>query len=177
MVVCLILGLVLVLYEGLCAYLCAQSRSWPTTSGEVVSSWVARTSARRSRRRRAYIRYKYDVDGKTYRSSSLFYGQYTSFKVMFMPTQLVDEYDEGTRVTVHYNPDSPTQCVLNTDYPTSSLVMLVLGFGLAAGGGAMLWQHDFSPAARDQLSDHPDMLPGGVVQSSGNHPTGGTEFK
>ena len=83
-----------------------QHVNWPTTEGTVVTSEVVGTRAFHP-----HIVYQYTVAGVTYRDSTALDlpsvgGRHTAYDAA---SWIVEQYPVGRKVTIHYNPDNPTE--------------------------------------------------------------------
>lgn len=98
-------------------YLCiAQSSTailasrWPTASGKIVSSEVREDRGGRGVAYFPRVRYEFTVDGKSFLGSHIH-----ATDVAEEPSrarEMVDQYPVGQTIRVFYNPDSPTEAVL-----------------------------------------------------------------
>jgi hypothetical protein len=116
--------------------LAAASKSWPSTTGKVLSSQV---EARRSRSGSGYstsyyavVFYEYQVAGQVYRSNVLQLGGEVGGSVS-RAQQKVMAYPAGSQVQVYYNPDNPQQAGIEGGSMRSNiligvalLIMLIL---------------------------------------------------
>jgi hypothetical protein len=96
-----------------------RSQHWPTAQGRVASSEVVVESD--SEGGTSYtpkIRYSYSVDGVNHQNDRIRYGFSISGKRAARAA--VEMYPRGNAVTVHYNPQTPSQVVLDTTVTTGS---------------------------------------------------------
>lgn len=89
-----------------------EALSWPTTSGEVINSRV-QVSGGDHTTVSPYVLYKYQIEGNEFTSTQVragdqFYNSYTSTESY----DVVDNYPDGSQVTVYYNPKDPNQAAL-----------------------------------------------------------------
>jgi hypothetical protein len=125
-------GLCLVLFGGYVRVLSLKSRGWPVTSGVITESYRrTETKNYQKRTRGAEIRYRYTVDGQTYKGDVISYGD------MFFAsdTARLQRYPQGAQVEVHYDPQDPTLAVLEAGAgPSPGLFILgglaAIGFGV-----------------------------------------------
>ncbi len=148
-------------------YPALQTRSasrWPTVKGRVLSSEVSshtttshgeRASPRRGSQRRGNydfhssgsestiyhldIKYEYEVDSKKYTGTRLSFERPSEEHSDWSAKAL--KYRSGSKVTVHYNPDKPSEAVLELEYATGGAPTPALfGFALVLVGGFLLFR-------------------------------------
>lgn len=122
----LIAGVGLLGYAGWNAYLESSAASWPTTSARIVTSRVEEDSDTW----RADIVFEYSVDGKTHRSTELWFGSAPAGYRESMQ-ELVAKYPKGTTIAVYYNPQDPSQAVADPRR-NATLTKWTIGFAFAA---------------------------------------------
>ena len=88
-----------------------RSEKFPTTPGEVLRSEVTTSRSRKGTSYKAVIRYRYVVEDHPYESTRLRFGQISSSDRQGAYA-LVAQYQPGSRVTVHFNPDNPSEALL-----------------------------------------------------------------
>jgi len=116
------------------------TETWPTASGSIVSSrldqrthtdigeWHTSTSTSYT----PIVEYTYEIAGRTYQGNRVFPG--TSMSYDHGTAQgIVNRYQPGAAVTVHYDPADPTQAVLETKSKGGNL-FLILGAVFAVLG-------------------------------------------
>ncbi len=114
------------------------SENWPSVTGTILSSDVSShrsTSGSGSKKKtstvyEASISYKYEVDGKSYTSSRITAGDYSSSSSK-RAYRMVNKYPKGSNATVYYNPDEPYISVLEPG--TTFMSYLPFGMGLLFG--------------------------------------------
>jgi hypothetical protein len=131
----LLAGILLVGWESYSAVLSFQSRSWNTATGTVTKSKLERRH--RSRGRSSWhpvVEYRYRVKGKTHESTRTHFGDLSSFSSLFSwdGNGVIERYPKGKSVKVYYNPNNPTQAVLEQDLGLSTYV--IIGVGLLLCG-------------------------------------------
>lgn len=88
------------------------SATWPTVSGTVKSSRVS-TSTRKGKTKHHFdITYEFAVNGQAYTGTRVRFGGAGTSKSS--AEELVKRYPGGSTVTVHYFPDDPSDCTLET---------------------------------------------------------------
>ena len=91
----------------------AASQSWLPTNGRVLKSRVEVISGRYTSVK-PYVLYEYQVNSQTYQSDMI----RASDKIMVIQRgsraayDTIDRYPEGASVTVYYNPQNPSEAVL-----------------------------------------------------------------
>lgn len=88
-----------------------ESSSWPSTSGVVIQSDVETSRGNKGTTYQAEIMYDYEVDGSTYSSNRVGYGDYGSSNPS-PARQMVNRYPKGKSVTVYYQEEDPEQSCL-----------------------------------------------------------------
>jgi hypothetical protein len=126
--------------------LAAASKTWPATTGKVLSSEVEarRSSSSTGGYNTSYypmIFYEYQVDGQIHRSNTLILGGEVGGPVS-RAQQKVMVYPPGSSVQVYYNPDNHQQATLEQGSSLSGIligvaVLIILGllctFAFTAG--------------------------------------------
>ena len=105
------------------------SRLWPSTSGKVTSSQLMAGGTRSRPWYKAQVAYMFSVNGQSYTSEKLFFGDSRS-NSSGKQQALVDRYREGADVEVFYNPQQPAQAVLERRTGATNTIYLILGPGL-----------------------------------------------
>ena len=120
----------------------AASSTWPTVPGEVIQSEIDAPQARASDDRNdcgVRIRYRYQVDGKSFESDCVRPGLVGMTRRVFAE-ELVARYPLGAHVDVTYNPKAPEDASLeptNADSVLPYVVFLIV----FASVGAVLTAH------------------------------------
>ena len=116
------------------------TEAWPTVGGTITASRLdrqSRTQTRQGRRtaRTTYtpvVDYTFDVGGKPLRGNKIFPGSTMSFD-LGTAQDIVNRYQAGAPVTVHYNPADPTQAVLETSSRSANMLMIMGGVFIGIG--------------------------------------------
>ena len=116
----------------------AASQSWPTTSGTVTLSSYYRNDSRDSDGHTsitygAKIHYKYQVDGTDYHGDRVSSLDYSSSNTKHVHS-IMDRYPMGKEVTVHYNPDNPSDALLEPGVHWVFYLLFAVGGFLALMG-------------------------------------------
>lgn len=121
----------------------ASSNSWPTVRGTILSSEISSsTDSDSDTTYTSDIRYSYSVGGSPIEGSQVLFGEGSTSDYDAVQ-KLVDRYPEKSLVTVYYNPDDPTEAVLEPGFNAWLLLPLGIGgvfllVGLGVGGGSLL---------------------------------------
>ncbi len=125
-----VIGVVLLVFGSYWTYntyqrtvLVKASQDWPSVTGKVMSAEVkTRTKTGRKRKRRARsrrtvsypaIKNSYEVNGQSYTNDRLsIVGAHSGKEAA---QACVERYAVGTEVQVYYDPDKPTQAILERD--------------------------------------------------------------
>lgn len=111
-------------------------KNWPTAEGEIIFSEVetklmSDSSEDVKELFRIKIDFKYTVDNKVYHCDEVKHGSssfYDSNKNGKM--RIVETYPAGKIVTVFYNPESPSNSVLETGIPFNNFLIFIIGLAL-----------------------------------------------
>lgn len=137
----MVAGLVMLMIGGILLSKALDSADWPTAPGRIIASEVGsrrelRDSSSGSRSVTMYyadIRYSYSVEGADYTSERVSFGEPDS-NTSGPARSIVKAYPAGKEVLVHYNPDKPTEAVLQagakwTAYllPGMGILFLIVG--------------------------------------------------
>lgn len=108
-------------------------QTWPVTRGKVKGSRLEKLLGTKhgggqgmgmTSTYKPYVRYEYEVDGKTYSSKNIKTGMVLSGKYV---KKYVLRYPVHSEVNVHYNPAKPKQCYLETDLGVGAWLNLGIG--------------------------------------------------
>ncbi|MEW6030954.1 MAG: DUF3592 domain-containing protein [Chloroflexota bacterium] len=99
---------------------------WPSATGTVTASYLER---RRSSNNRGFVnypvvQYSYQVNGQTYAGTKLAPGPEVGGSGA---PGVVARYPAGAQVTVYYDPQNPSDAVLERNAPAQWILWLVLG--------------------------------------------------
>src|SRR5260221_4104665 len=92
-----------------------QAAKWPTVRGKVetstTESYVTREDNREETHYAPVVEYVYQVQGHDYRSRQIGLGVAVEGS-QFIADKIAAKYPQGSDVTVHYNPDNPSNAAL-----------------------------------------------------------------
>src|SRR5262245_51681941 len=108
-----LIGLAIMAYGVYLVVKSRQARFWPTAEGKIVDSRVREVIDDGSPTYAAYILYEYYVNGARLRSDVWRLGVGSSSFAGFAK-RAVAKYPIGLSVPVYYNPDKPTDAMLET---------------------------------------------------------------
>jgi hypothetical protein len=111
------------------------SQAWSAVGGTVVESWVRREESADSEGGVSYsyypeIRYQYKVMGNEYQGDKIYFGGKTG-GLRSMAERKIAKYPTGANVMIYYQPDNPTNAVLERSV---SWVLLVFGIIFVLAG-------------------------------------------
>lgn len=126
-----------------------ESLSWPSVEGTIVQTEVRRDT--RSRKGSAEptlntdveyyvsVNYTYDVEGNSYVASRYSLGQGDQVSRRYKErsdaeAEAASRFPEGTTVTVHYDPEQPTEAVLAPGWNWGTFAPLLMGIFLGGSG-------------------------------------------
>ena len=123
--ICIIGGngvlLVLVLYIMIFTYRkTAAVKQWPSTMGIVFKTAVERRLSRRHYVNYAIVKYSYQVGERTYQNAKVSLGSAASGKDA---KRVVARYPVGAQVMVFYNPQNPSEAVLERKNSTQLAIL------------------------------------------------------
>jgi hypothetical protein len=133
--------------------LASASSSWPTAKGKIVESLVKQhrdtTTTKNEYSYFPIVSYTYEVNGQMHNGSEVRYGKYKSYAKEHDARFVISPYPVGKEVTVSYQPDDPTVCVLEPGYTNNQLIGPVISGGICALG-LFLLVNAFKPQAAKQ---------------------------
>ncbi len=117
------------------------SLAWPSTQGRVIESRVVESRSSDSdgdttTTYRPYIKYEYQVVGSVFTSDKLAIGPAVSTSSYRKAEEKVKRMPAGAAVTVFYNPDDPTEAVL--EQRSNAGLLLILGIIFVVVGLCLL---------------------------------------
>lgn len=109
------------------------ARNWPETSGSILKAWVEEDVNRDSdgRTDRDYtprVEYQYQVDGRTFTGQQLSFGFQRVYGTDTEAWRALEAYPIGGSVSVYYNPEKPSEAVLDRELGGGALGPIV-GYG------------------------------------------------
>jgi hypothetical protein len=114
-----------------------QSRLWPSTEGEISHAATLYETSRSpsgglSATYKADIAYRYQVNGKDYSSSTISLLDVSS--TAGQAQSIVDRYPDKSKVQVFYNPDDPSDSVLEPGTSTGLVLLYVVSAMFSVAG-------------------------------------------
>lgn len=140
------LGIFLVIQGVRGQHKASESQAWPSVVGMIAESEVrqSRSTDDEGRVDVAYyprVVYDYSVAGQSYEAHRITFGAIKPTKQASIAQKALERYPVGSQVTVVYNPEKPSEAVLERA-ATHTQALLVIGIvclGLAlCGGGALI---------------------------------------
>jgi Protein of unknown function (DUF3592) len=120
-----------------------RSQTWPSTEGEVVASYYDKSGDTEGSAR---IEYKYRVKSGDYRCGR------KSFGVSSFEERDLADYPVGKKVTVYYDPDSPSNAVLSLDSSIVGVVIVASLFFFLSSGSAWILIKKSGPTLSNRAS-------------------------
>jgi hypothetical protein len=106
----------------------SKSQSWPATTGRILSSEVEqRYSSESGTSFYPQIVFEYDVQGQRYKSNQINFGAQASYGMTSVAQNKILQYPVGRLVPVSYNPENPTQAVLEKTVSGASKILMIAG--------------------------------------------------
>lgn len=107
------------------------SQSWPSTSGQITRSEVKRSSSTDDDGHTTYsyypsVEYTYQVSGQAYSSKRMVFGALKGYSNPAKAEADLQAYPLGEQITVYYDPEKPSEAVLERKAGALS-GMLVIG--------------------------------------------------
>jgi hypothetical protein len=103
------------------------SATWPTAAGVVTSSEVDRsTDAEGGDSYSPEVDYQYQVDGQTITNNQIKFGE-NSYSSRRKAEEIAANYPLGQQVTVYYEPERPTNAVLEPGVSAGSYIVISIG--------------------------------------------------
>jgi hypothetical protein len=120
------------------------SLTWPITPGTIktskVESNIATSGDGNTRTEyRPIVDYSYSMNGQAYHSNNLWFGGGESSTNRSESQDIIDRYPVGKQVMVHYDPQDPSQGVLEPGVFASTYTALVGGWVVVGLGFILLW--------------------------------------
>ena len=129
--VAIIIGIIAFLYGLYCLFRMFAFRKWESTGGTVLECYKTTRRENFQTFEDAEIKYEYEVDGKTYRSSVIKASGDISGdakkKGVSEIDNLIAKYPAGGSVTVYYNPSIPKMACLEQGGGEAMFICLVFG--------------------------------------------------
>lgn len=138
-------GLFILVDDGSMAYVAYTSQFWPTTSGEVMDTYVetfADSSGKRSYQSRVKFAYAVDPaanDDETFISYRVTVDPPPRAESRAIAEARLEPYPEGSSVVVYYNPRRPDKSILEPKFLLGYLTMPLVGL-LCLIGAIVLWR-------------------------------------
>lgn len=118
------------------------AESWPSAAGTIHGCTIVEEEStdrdgHSSTWYRPVVDYGYSAGGRDHRGERLRFGNYRSAS-RDKAEKMLARYRAGGAVPVRYNPDDPTECVLETARP-GPLYLVMAAFGLLFVGFGLFW--------------------------------------
>jgi hypothetical protein len=103
-----------------------QTYKWASTEGTITSSSLSRSTGKPLYW--AQIQYRYFVSGKEYESSRYSIAETFSYAKQ-RPREIIEEHQAGSKTQVFYNPEAPSEAVIDR-FPFESPIAFLVGISL-----------------------------------------------
>ena len=113
-------------------------RAWPTALGRVTQVGIEPVPDDGELRWRPTVKYMYDAHGQTVISNGISLATARDNYSEADARRIVQPYAPNTTVVVFYNPEHPTEAILDHSLPKYAWLCLFAGLVLASAGGARL---------------------------------------
>ncbi len=159
--VLMVLGLVVSVFGNRTLQKADSAEDWPTVVGRVEESKVdSRSETRDGRRTTMYsadVLYGYEVDGKKYQANDVRPGGIRSSSSRESEAQMeASKYPKGSAVTVHYDPDDPSDACLVVEAGSAPWILMAGGvLCLLVGAGVFASTYFAGKVAADAPEDAP----------------------
>ncbi|TVQ59318.1 MAG: DUF3592 domain-containing protein [Phycisphaerales bacterium] len=135
--VLIVIGVAIVAIAIVNHFTAERTSAWPSTEARVIHAEVLSDTARRGGASyEPRVRYEYVVNGERHVGTRFSMATPTSRSRETIESML-GEYPEGSTVLAHYNPDDPSESVLDNTPRTAGAVMWAPGFVFIVVGGAL----------------------------------------
>ena len=106
------------------------SQSWPSTTGQIIRSEVKQSANTDDDGNTSYsyypsVEYTYQITGQTYTSKRLVFGALKGYGSSAKAVADLQPYSLGGQVTVYYNPENPSEAVLERKAGALSGMMII----------------------------------------------------
>jgi len=124
----ILLGLGLVALAIHLHFVASTSEEWSSTTGVVVASYIRRTGAGNAGEAgdtttySPVVKYEYRIGSDPYAGSRIGFGDF--FYNWYSSKRRVDAFPKGSNVTVYFDPQDPSNAVLDRTYPSVAIAML-----------------------------------------------------
>ena len=114
------------------------SQSWPSISGEIVQAEVRTSTTHDDEGNVEYsyypsVTYAYSVEGKPYSSSQIAFGGTIGYNQRAKAEAKLNDYPVGKPVTVYYNPEKPSEAVLERQASGARWLSVIGGILMTIG--------------------------------------------
>ncbi|MCA9258801.1 MAG: DUF3592 domain-containing protein [Planctomycetales bacterium] len=133
------IGVIVMLAEWYGVVRVVEARNWSTAPGTIVQSDYTTTGFGRRRSTICRLRYRFYYQGATYYGTALDFDILLNLMNFRMAYDIHKKYPQGAAVTVTFDPDSPSNCVIDPNFQQSQAIGVGLSVAAVIGAGAMLF--------------------------------------
>ena len=122
------------------------TRRWIPIEGRFVNSGIESIKYIGEDADRMYkvkVEYQYTVNGNTYSSKKIFYGDYIGVNTPNYARKALNKYANKEKLTIYYNPDKPCKSVLETKISPIIYRELIVGICFLSLSVAMIVKESF----------------------------------
>lgn len=121
-----------------------QSRGWPSAPAQVVHAGVVQKTSGRTRNANGKVyavelRYTFELAGQRHAGTRRSLDDEGKLLGQEHAEEIVRSFPVGSRVTAHYDPDSPARSLLTPGVPVTGVLLILFGLGLWICGLLPLW--------------------------------------
>lgn len=114
--------------------------TWPISKGIITRSDLGSRSSNNSSPgyRTTYypiVEFEFSVDNTKFASKKVRWGGHVESNIQGTVTSFIELYPAGKTVDVHYNPQNPADCVIETDPSFVTNLPIMIGIAFIIGGG------------------------------------------
>jgi PDZ domain-containing secreted protein len=125
------LGLFLVIHAQRNKHKAQQSQTWPVAKGTITQTDISVQEYDEKVRYVPVVRYTYQVNEQVHEGRRITFGSDMEFPSRQKATEYLAEYPVGAEVSVYYNPEKPSEAVLQ-QVARKTAVGMVIGIVLLA---------------------------------------------
>lgn len=129
----LLFGIILLLHFLYLFITSTKTKKWTPEKGKVLISnidCISYIGEDADLSYKAKVEYQYGVNGESYLSKKIFYGDYIRANMPYRAKKVIKKYGKDEIITVYYNPNNPKKSVLETGVNPVIYKILFISFCL-----------------------------------------------